>query len=251
MIKKHDLLNLARMKGMRPHQQEKHYIQSLVLRSIYSRFDPVFKGGTSLMFFFGLNRFSEDLDFTAEKHVNLTSLLKGVKEDMEYMGIPANYITIADNEISFSFRIGAEGPLFEREIERCFVRVEMSKREDLCLLPEVKFFEYDYLDILPFSVTIMELEEIAAEKIRAIMTRERARDLYDLQFLIKRGVNPTTEIINKKLSYYELNFEHDRFVRSVESKKDMWFSELKPIVFGAVPEFSVVRKMMKKFVPKT
>lgn len=246
MIKKDALLNIARITGMKPHQQEKHYILTLVLRSIYSRYDPVFKGGTALMFFYGLNRFSEDLDFTAHQHFDPARLLDGVKVDMDYMGISANYKTLTDNEISFSFRIGASGPLFTREIERCYVRVEISKREEIFSIPDARFFEYDYLDILPFSVSIMTLNEMAAEKVRAIMTRNRARDLYDLLFLLKRGIKTGLDLLNRKLSYYDLSFDHDDFVRNIELKRDLWSSELKPIVFGDVPDFDTAKKLVEK-----
>jgi predicted nucleotidyltransferase component of viral defense system len=50
---------------MRTWQQEKHYLQSLIL-TIVSDYPLVFKGGTYLWLFHGLNRFSEDLDFTAK-----------------------------------------------------------------------------------------------------------------------------------------------------------------------------------------
>ncbi len=245
MIKRDDLLNIARITGMKPHQQEKHYIQTLVLRSIYSSYDPVFKGGTALMFFYGLNRFSEDLDFTAPQHFDPARLLDGVKGDMEYMGISANYKILTNNEISFSFRIGAQGPLFTREIERCYVRVQISKREEAILIPEARFLEYDYLDILPFSVSIMTLKEVAAEKLRAIMTRNRARDLFDLLFLVKKGIDADVDLVNRKLSYYDTLFDHDDFVRSIDSKRDIWYSELRPIVFGEIPDFNIAKNMVK------
>ena len=51
------------------YQKEKDYLQHIILSRIYSRINSqlVFKGGTSLQKCMGLNRFSEDLDFTASK----------------------------------------------------------------------------------------------------------------------------------------------------------------------------------------
>jgi len=48
----------------------------------------------------------------------------------------------------------------------------------------------------------MKKEEILAEKVRAMSIRRRARDLYDIAFLLKKGVSMEYELINKKLSYY-------------------------------------------------
>ena len=83
-----------------------------------------------------------------------------------------------DDRISFSFRIGAKGPLYTKEIERCFVRIEISKRESV--IKKLDVLEYDalYTDILPFFVLVMQREEILAEKVRAVLTRNRARDVY-------------------------------------------------------------------------
>ena len=49
MMSRAELVEMARATGLKPHQQEKHYVQSLALRSVYSRASPVFKGGTALM----------------------------------------------------------------------------------------------------------------------------------------------------------------------------------------------------------
>ncbi len=53
-------------------QLEKDYLLALLLYEIYNEFDDelIFKGGTSLKYFYNLNRFSEDLDFSylSKKH---------------------------------------------------------------------------------------------------------------------------------------------------------------------------------------
>ena len=66
MIDKNELIEIAKLMGLKPWQQEKPYIQYLTLNSIAE--EPlVFKGGTYLWFADGLDRFSEDLDFTASE----------------------------------------------------------------------------------------------------------------------------------------------------------------------------------------
>lgn len=47
-------------------QLEKDYLLTLFLYEIYNEFnnDLIFKGGTSLKYFYNLNRFSEDPDFS-------------------------------------------------------------------------------------------------------------------------------------------------------------------------------------------
>ncbi|MEM2123634.1 MAG: nucleotidyl transferase AbiEii/AbiGii toxin family protein, partial [Candidatus Bathyarchaeia archaeon] len=120
MIDRETLRRIAKFTGLKPFQQEKNYIQTVLLRSIYSKVsrEIVFKGGTALAFFHGLNRFSEDLDFTLKEEFNLENLFKEVMKDFEALNIRANFKILEDNPRSFSLRIGAEGPLFTREIER-------------------------------------------------------------------------------------------------------------------------------------
>lgn len=57
--------------------------------------------------------------------------------------------------------------------------------------------EYD--DVLPFMMTSLTLEHLFAEKVRALLMRGKARDLYDLWFLTEQGVAPNLELINVTL----------------------------------------------------
>ena len=47
-------------------------------------------------------------------------------------------------------------------------------------------------------------EEILAEKVRAIMTRRKGRDLYDLWYLLSKGTLVESDLVRKKLDYYKL-----------------------------------------------
>lgn len=248
MILKEDLLRIARLNNLRAFQQEKHYIQTIALRSIYaSTNDLAFKGGTCLWFFHGLNRFSEDLDFTlVAKEQELKDLPVEVKKDLEVYGIDSEIRILKNDGISFSFRIGAKGPLFTKEIERSFVRIEISKRESVIKKPDVIEFDALYTDILPFFVLVMEREEILAEKVRAVLTRNRARDVYDLWFLLKKGTRFELNLITEKLKYYKKVFECEKFTERIEEKGGYWESELKPLVIGRLPRFEVVYNDVKE-----
>ncbi|MCK4614698.1 MAG: nucleotidyl transferase AbiEii/AbiGii toxin family protein [Thermoplasmata archaeon] len=248
MITKEELIRISRITGMKAHQQEKHYVQTLALRSLYSKFSPAFKGGTALMFIHGLNRFSEDLDFTVMENLDGRDILKTVIGDLNYIGVSAVSKIISDGDVSFSFRIGAEGPLFTREIERCYIRMELSRREKVTLVPKSVFIECPYPDILPFSVNVMDTKEIMAEKVRAILTRNRARDVYDLWYLIKDKEPPDQVLVNAKLEYYNRKFDVEELKQSIEAKGDIWKAELAPILFGPLPDFHRVRDtIMKKW----
>ena len=252
MIDRETLIRIAKFTGMKPFQQEKHYIQLLILRSIYSFVsrELVFKGETALLLFHGLNRFSEDLDFTLKESFNFKDLVSEISKDLEAFGVRNNVKIIEDNPSSFSFRIGAEGPLFTKEVERCFVRVEISKREEVVREVEVKEVNPIYADISPFLVTVMNVEEILAEKIRALFHRAKARDLYDVWFLLQKGVKIDVELVNKKLSYYKMKFDKDRFIEKIDSLEKSWVNELQPVIIGNLPNFHDVKMFLVKQVLK-
>lgn len=193
------------------------------------------------MFLEGLNRFSEDLDFTAQRGIEHEEMMDTVLRDLKYLGVRATAKIVNETRAGLSFKISAEGPLFTREIERCHVRVEISIREKTILTPVNRFVDSPYPDVLPFSVLMMDPEELLAEKVRAVMTREKARDIYDLWFLMRKGWKTEPVFVEKKLSYYRKDFDMPEFKEAVERKRGLWKSELKPIIFGKLPDFEAVK----------
>ncbi len=249
MITKEELIEIARITRLSPYQQEKHYIQALVLNSIYSTITNqlVFKGGTAVFFFYRLNRFSEDLDFTLREKINKQLIIDNIQRDLNNFGINHKISNIIDHEVSMSFRVDAEGPLFTKEIERCYIKIEISKREEVFSYV-IKEFKSIYPDIPNFSLCLMSQEEILAEKFRTILTRQQARDLYDLYFLLNDNVKINIDLINKKLSYYSKTFNRKEFIQRVKNLKDIWGQELKPFVIGSLPEFSTVQDYVLKVI---
>jgi predicted nucleotidyltransferase component of viral defense system len=253
MLTRDELIEISRATGLKPFQQEKHYVQTLALRLVYSEVgtELVFKGGTALWFFYGLNRFSNDLDFTLAGKVDFDRLMERVRRGFEILNFPIQVRKLKDDEISFSFKIGVEGPLFTREIERCFVGFEISKRERVLRKPKVVEFDPPYPDVLPFTVWVMDLEEICAEKIRFILTRNYARDLYDLWFLLKKQVNVSRELVDEKLKYYEKVFDEDELKKQIERRGEYWRSELEPLLLGRLPDFETVKQEVLAVLERT
>jgi predicted nucleotidyltransferase component of viral defense system len=245
MLLKRELEDIARLNRLKPYQQEKNYVQMIILNSIYSvsADEIIFKGGTALFFVYGLNRFSEDLDFTLAKKIDVEKIIGAIKRNFELLGMKNKIDKLNNGEVSLSFRVSVEGPLFAREIERCFVNVEVSKREEAVNF-NVNEIKPIYSDLMPFSLAVMAEKEIASEKIRAILTRNYARDVYDLQFLLKKGTKLNINLINKKLSYYNKQFNKKEFMRKLNEKKDIWESELRPFIIGNLPDFASAKKLI-------
>lgn len=56
-------------------------------------------------------------------------------------------------------------------------------------------------------------DEIVAEKVRAIMTREKGRDIYDLWFLLNKNILIDNNLVEEKLKYYDISkFEKEKLI---------------------------------------
>lgn len=239
-------MEIARLNGLRLWQQEKHYIQSLILNAI-SELPIVFKGGTYLWFFHGLRRFSEDLDFTASEELP-DGIPEMISKSLALFGVENELKKMTDNETTLSFRISANGPLNTSLKDKCVVYVEISTREKVIekAMP-LKFDRPEYQ--LPIkSLAGMALGEVGAEKVRAIMTRQKARDIYDLYYLIhNKKIDFRNELVNEKLRYYKTEFNGTIFLDEITKRKGDYLKELKSIVLDDLPDYTTVMTAIRKW----
>jgi predicted nucleotidyltransferase component of viral defense system len=93
----------------------------------------------------------------------------------------------------------------------------------------------------------MRLEEVLAEKVRAILRRNAARDVYDAWFLIEKlGVRVNTELVHAKLAFYSSTFSPTQLLEKVETHRDHWEPELRPLIFGEIPSLNQVILTLRK-----
>lgn len=236
MIDKPTLIKLAKLYNLRPWQQEKRYLQSLILAAL-SEHPLVFKGGTYLYFFHGLDRFSEDLDFTSSG--SLPEALAGdVSESLRLFGVQNSARVESDDMRGYSFRIGARGPLYTSPEETSYVYVEISRREHALTRPMPLRLDYSAYGVPVKMLGGMALEEVAAEKVRAIVSRDKARDLYDLAFLVRgKGVRFDRAMVEEKLAYYGATFDQGALADRLDAKEALWKPELKPLIFGDLMDY--------------
>ena len=170
-------MRISKVKGLRPWQMEKHYLMAIIL-NLLSDYNLVFKGGTYLWFFHGLPRFSEDLDFTATGRIP-TDLAQKVSDGVKIYGTENELKVITDNSTTFSFRIIANGPLNTSIKDRCVVYVEISKRENVIQDRFPLKMDFPEYSIPVKRISGMNLDEVGSEKVRAILTRKKGRDMYE------------------------------------------------------------------------
>ncbi len=243
MLSKEDIIELKSSLGFNLGQLEKDYLQHLFLLflSRHLKDELVFKGGTALQKAYGLNRFSEDLDFTLNREMNIDELIEKIKKDIENFGFKAEY-KLLSSKISKCYRLRINGPLYDgTERSIASLRIEISLRKDLLLEPDTKEIIPAYIDLQPYIVLIMNTEEILAEKIRSIFQREKARDMYDMWFLLKKGIKINYSFVEKKTEFYNIKFNKNSFLKRISRMKKIWKEELSGYV-SFIPDFNEVFK---------
>ena len=184
-----------------------------------------FKGGTCLRkCYFPDYRFSEDLDFTAVKHqssetielwINRAAIWIADHDGPDFRVEPIRF-EIVDDEYgseSYQARIYYRGPLRWGGSPRT-VRMDVTRHERLLLPPAHQPLHHPYSDENAFKgseLTCYSLEEVMAEKIRAVGGQRRfavSRDLYDIYNLSKTGVDfsKVKSILPEKFTARGLSF---------------------------------------------
>lgn len=233
MISISELRELQKLNNYNLGQAEKDFFQNAVLFALYKELgkELVFKGGTCLTKCYGLDRFSEDLDFTASKNANFEKI---IARWLKKFQLTHNILLEQKEQLGVKLKILIQGPLYTGLPQsQCSIRVDISFREQVLLPVNLKTIRTNHPSIPTFEVPAMSKEEIMAEKVRAIMTRNKARDIYDAYLL---GVKPDIALVNKKLAYYKLTFDKETFKDSLEKKRVLWESELKNLMLS-VPDF--------------
>jgi predicted nucleotidyltransferase component of viral defense system len=242
MIDRNDLLKNSDFPNV--YQAEKDYLQHLVLSRVYSNSseDLIFKGGTALQKVYGLNRFSEDLDFTLKKsnfEEQITKIERGLSTIKRFYDF--SYKSKNDHR-SVGFNLKINGPLFKTPASVQTIIMEISLREEVLDKANSMLITPAYPDLSPYFVKVMSLDEILAEKVRALITRGRLRprDLYDIYFILHKGGRFDIKKINKKLAYYDLEFSNSYFLKRVgEMKGTLWNKELS-LLMKDVPDYNTI-----------
>lgn len=216
---------------------EKDYLQHIALGALSRKWSAylVFKGGTALQKTGMITRFSEDLDFTEEKDISPDKLADTVVKAIESYNYPVEVDRLSDKDITAGFRIKVQGPLFRDNRGVCSIRLEISRREDVIKEPSIEEIDPPYKDVLPYVINVMDRHEITAEKVRAVLTRDKVKDVYDTYKLIENGAVFEVDMINKKLEYYNMKFDATEFIQRCKMLSDRWSKDLRSLM-DTVPD---------------
>ena len=183
---------------------ERDYVLSWVLAGLCRQMalaeTLVFKGGTALRkCYFTDHRFSADLDFTLRRFLspqNLRSEIdaacRNITEETGISLLPVGFRTLRQvpGEEAHQGKIEYTGPLGRLGTHQPRIKLDLTIYETLVLPPENRRVHHPYsdADTLDLTVSAYAMEEMLAEKVRAMLRRARARDLYDVWQLLTRYV---------------------------------------------------------------
>ncbi len=177
------------------------------------------------------NRYSEDLDFNGPNDVTtLRALWDEIVVGLETFGVVAEMRNDWISDVGFSFDISFRGPLYDgHDRSKGKVRIDVNRRlEEVETHRELVTSEYD--DVRPFIVTVLTLEHLLAEKVRALLVRGKPRDLYDIWLLLRQGVQPDSNLMERKLGLYEMKWEPSRLKQALERVRSEWERGLQPLL---------------------
>jgi predicted nucleotidyltransferase component of viral defense system len=140
----------------------------------------IFTGGTMLRLCYGLNRFSVDLDFWLYKTIDTEKYFTQLKEFL------LQYYLIKDAENKFYtilFEIKSKN--FPRSL-KIEIRKEVKKVKTEF---SIAYSRYSNAQVL---VRTLSLEEVMKFKIEAFLNRKEIRDVFDIEFLLRKGIQLKT-----------------------------------------------------------
>ena len=202
MISRDQLHELSNRLAIDESTVVKEYLQVVFLSIFFGESESqavYFKGGTAIRLLLKSGRFSEDLDFTttlSPRRLDVTVAETVKKMSRLVPDLSVKKTVEADKSytaILYYQPMGVKYPMT--------IHLDFSYREK----PETSaddVLETD-LPVAPQPVIRhLDWPEILAEKIRAFLYRRKGRDVYDLWFMLSKGVELDWKMVNRKTKLY-------------------------------------------------
>lgn len=162
----------------------------------------IFVGGTMLRLCYGLDRYSVDLDFWLKNKADEKNIFNNISK------------LIKDNYIAKDIFNKHFTMLFEFKSKDYPRALKIEIRKEAKKIKPIKAIAYTPNSNIQIILNALSLEDMLIEKINAFINRAEIRDVYDIEFLVKRGVRLNIDIktarkikdkiLNLKLSDYKI-----------------------------------------------
>lgn len=238
-----EVIRNSKIKNLKIHQEFQEEVQKSILtylshKEVFN--NVVFQGGTSLRFFYGNPRFSEDLDFVLKENSDKIDLLKKFSRIKPHMINTFPFL----NDVELNIQKNDKD--MQRIILKTLSDVNDQKLRIHIELAYVTSYQnkpriLDYPPLNP-AIRVEEATEILADKITALGLRTylKGRDIWDIYFLTaEKQIEVYWDLVIQKSKDYKsspLKFKENLLDASKKIRKD-----------GTL----VLSNEMKRFLPKT
>lgn len=208
--------------------------------------EAAFYGGTALRIFYGLDRFSEDLDFslvTQNPNFDLTKYFPYIENETKSLGldfsvtekvksfdsnIKSAFLKGNTKEHILSFYENSEDAKFINKEEAIRIKFEVDINPPVGATYETKFG----LLPSPYQVRLYDLPSLFAGKIHACLCRNwksrvKGRDFYDYVFFLSIGAKVNLENLKAKLVQSDfISKDYDLTIDNLKSLLNERFENL-------------------------
>jgi len=207
-----------------------------------------FYGGTALRIFYGLDRFSEDLDFSLikpDENFNLESYFPLLEREIRSFGLNVSIIkkekTSKSQIKSAFFKANTKEHLllfFDNNSashiasnENIKIKLELDT-----IPPDFATFERKFrLLPAPYEINLYDAPSLFAGKIHAVIcrgwkSRVKGRDLYDYVFYLSKGTKVNFKHLQARLSQTEI------YVNNLDDVKNLLTERFRAINFSQAKE---------------
>lgn len=204
MIRADEVRRVAARDGIRPAEVEKEYLQYAFLHSLAADPDGLrFRGGSMLRLAHGHPRYSEDLDFV--RHHTLEeaeACVDAALHDVPHWGLRASAAPVATSgRGTQTWLVDFRGPLWKSTRQANRIRIQVGPGADAALPASAQIIRPPWADIPAHTFPCQDRVETCAEKVRGLVERDVARDLYDLAYLVDQGHRAPPELVAAKLAW--------------------------------------------------
>lgn len=242
------MIDQYREQGVSEKNALREVVQEAVLAGLYKAkfFDSAaFYGGTALRIFYGLDRFSEDLDFSLKEpceNFSLSQYFSAVQKELNALGL--NF-TIeektkkADSNIKSAFVKGGTVEHLLMFYSNLDGINSINKNESIKVKFEIDIappayasFQTKYLQKpFPCAISMYDLPSLFAGKIHAVLCRSwknrvKGRDLYDYVFYLSKGAAVNLQHLEARLKQSGVEVEHPLTIEKLRTLLCERFAEI-------------------------
>ena len=226
-----------------------------------------FYGGTALRIFYGLDRFSEDLDFSLikpDENFNLESYFPFLEREIRSFGLNVSIIKkekTSKSQIKSAFlKANTKEHLLlffdNNSASRTASNENIKIKLELDTIPpDFAIFERKFrLLPAPYEINLYDAPSLFAGKIHAVIcrgwkSRVKGRDLYDYVFYLSKGTKVNFKHLQARLSQTEIYVNNLDDVKNLltERFRAINFSQAKEDVMPFIKNLSSIEKWSSEF----